>query len=115
MAKMGQVGTVYITGDNPLSDIQGANSFASRHGTEWKSILVESGVHVAGDEPAHAPDAIVMGIKEAVEWALKDSGMSDMDGSPTKRRRWLVGTRYDSSQSNEVRLRLLPLSFTVSN
>jgi len=32
--------------------------------------LVESGVYVAGEEPAHKPDAIMKGVKEAVEWAL---------------------------------------------
>lgn len=65
------ISTVYMVGDNPASDIQGANSFQSRHGSEWKSILVESGIHVAGTEPAHRPDHVVLGVKEAVELALE--------------------------------------------
>lgn len=70
-----EIGTVYMVGDNPESDIQGANSFRSRYGAEWKSILVESGVHVASEEPAYKPHVIVKGVKEAVEWALEDSGV----------------------------------------
>ena len=64
-----------MVGDNPASNIQGANSFTSRHGTEWKSILMESGVHVACEEPVHKPTAIVKGVKEAIEWESKDSGL----------------------------------------
>jgi HAD superfamily hydrolase (TIGR01456 family) len=63
----GKVGTAYVVGDKPDSNIQGANNFTSIHGTEWKSILVETGVHVAGEEPAHAPNAIMKGVREAVE------------------------------------------------
>jgi ribonucleotide monophosphatase NagD (HAD superfamily) len=74
----GKLGTVYMVGDNPSSDIQGANNFTSRLGTEWKSILVESGVHVAGAEPAHKPDAIMKSVKEAVEWALWNAKLSDL-------------------------------------
>jgi ribonucleotide monophosphatase NagD (HAD superfamily) len=51
----GKTGTIHMVGDNPASNIQDANSFTSRHGTEWKSILVESGLHVAGEEPVHNP------------------------------------------------------------
>jgi HAD superfamily hydrolase (TIGR01456 family) len=74
----GKIGTVYMVGDNPASDIQGANNFTSKHGTEWKSILVESGVHVAGELPAHTPNAVMKGVREAVEWALWDSKLSDL-------------------------------------
>lgn len=34
--------------------------------------------HVTGEEPTHKPTAIVEGVKEAVEWTLKDSGLSGM-------------------------------------
>ncbi|PMD66575.1 uncharacterized protein K444DRAFT_579876 [Hyaloscypha bicolor E] len=74
----GKLGTIYMVGDNPSSDIQGANNFTSRLGTEWKSILVESGVHVAGAEPAHKPDAIMKSVKEAVEWAFWNAKLSDL-------------------------------------
>lgn len=64
---------VYMVGDNPLSDIAGANAWNSEHGIEWKSILVESGVYEKGTTPAHVPDMIVAGVKDAVEWAFEDA------------------------------------------
>ena len=78
----GQIGTIYMIGDNPASDIQGANNFKSRHGTVWKSILVESGIHVAGTKPAHEPNTIMKNVKEAVELALRDSKLSDLRHIP---------------------------------
>ncbi|KAM0276955.1 hypothetical protein ACHAQH_006240 [Verticillium albo-atrum] len=63
--------TVFMVGDNPESDIVGANSFQSRIGYRWESILVESGVHVAGTEPMHPPTHISKDVKSAVEWALQ--------------------------------------------
>ncbi|OTB16584.1 hypothetical protein K445DRAFT_21540 [Daldinia sp. EC12] len=65
------VGTVYMVGDNPRSDIAGANAFASRCGYVWKSVLVETGIHVPGDVPAHEPCHIAKNVQEAVEWALR--------------------------------------------
>lgn len=64
------IDTVYMVGDNPSSDIQGANAFHSERGIEWRSILVESGVHVAGTTPAHKPNHIVPDVLEAVKLAL---------------------------------------------
>jgi hypothetical protein len=62
-----------MIGDNPHSDISGANAFRSPTGTvKWKSILVESGVYQAGSVPDVEPDMIVSGVKEAVEWALRE-------------------------------------------
>jgi HAD superfamily hydrolase (TIGR01456 family) len=62
---------VYMIGDNPASDIAGANAFSSPAGIEWKSILVESGVYESGTVPAHQPTAIAKGVKEAVELAFE--------------------------------------------
>ncbi|KAN0115156.1 HAD-superfamily hydrolase [Hyaloscypha variabilis] len=78
----GKIGTVYMVGDNPASDIQGANNFTSKHGTVWKSILVETGIHVAGTKPAYEPNTIVKGVKEAVGWALSDSKLGDLGHIP---------------------------------
>ncbi|KAH7026107.1 HAD-like domain-containing protein, partial [Microdochium trichocladiopsis] len=61
---------VYMIGDNPESDIIGANSFSSRFGASWKSILVETGIYVAGTKPVHEPDHIARDVQTAVEWAL---------------------------------------------
>lgn len=69
---LGPLRRVYMIGDNPESDIRGANSYRSKHGSEWYSILVRSGVY-AGGEPAWTPKMIVDGVKDAVEWGLKSS------------------------------------------
>ncbi|KAF8846845.1 HAD-superfamily hydrolase [Acephala macrosclerotiorum] len=74
------ISTVYMIGDNPASDIQGSKNYRSRYGSEWKSVLVESGVHVAGTEPAHYPTHFAAGVKEAVELAMVQEGYELGDG-----------------------------------
>lgn len=66
---------VYMIGDNPESDIRGANEYRSPHGTVWRSVLVKTGVYRAdeGKEPAYRPDVIVEDVLEAVEWAVEDA------------------------------------------
>ena len=64
---------VYMVGDNPESDIRGANEYQSPHGTEWSSILVKTGVYREGSEPSCKPDVIVEDVGEAVEWAIEDA------------------------------------------
>ncbi|KAK0737564.1 HAD-like domain-containing protein [Apiosordaria backusii] len=75
---------VYMVGDNPESDIAGANGYdgKGRYGTEWVSLLVETGVFnstrmnfVEGD-PRKA-DVINMDVVEAVKWALRNEGWRD--------------------------------------
>jgi HAD superfamily hydrolase (TIGR01456 family) len=63
---------VFMVGDNPESDIRGANSYRSKHGSDWHSILVRTGVYSGGD-PTWAPRTIVDNVKDAVEFALKSS------------------------------------------
>lgn len=70
---------VYMVGDNPESDILGANQYRSEAGSEWCSILVRSGVY-SGGEPAQKPKTVVEDVWEAVQWGLKREGMS-MSGS----------------------------------
>ena len=67
---------VYMVGDNPESDIRGANEYHSPHGTEWKSILVRTGVWSKDrdGEPKYRPTAIVDDAKAAVQWALEREG-----------------------------------------
>jgi HAD superfamily hydrolase (TIGR01456 family) len=50
---------VYMVGDNPASDIAGGNNYDSPYGTDWASILVETGVFVKDTTPAHQPRKIV--------------------------------------------------------
>ncbi|KAJ5174756.1 uncharacterized protein N7482_000633 [Penicillium canariense] len=63
---------VYMIGDNPESDIRGANSYRSETGSSWQSILVRTGVY-SGGEPAWTPHTIADDVQQAVQWALKTS------------------------------------------
>jgi HAD superfamily hydrolase (TIGR01456 family) len=66
---------VYMVGDNPESDIRGANNYESPHGIDWVSLLVRTGVYQdrPGHKPAYEPRAIVDDVRAAVQYALKDS------------------------------------------
>ena len=66
---------VYMVGDNPESDILGANEFNSPAGSLWQSILVKSGVY-SGGEPAHKPQVVVEDVWDAVQWGLEKEGWS---------------------------------------
>ncbi|OXG86108.1 HAD hydrolase [Cryptococcus neoformans A2-102-5] len=57
---------VYMVGDNPASDIAGANA----HG--WSSILVRTGVFhdTHGEKPAFQPTVIADNVEKGVEWAI---------------------------------------------
>jgi HAD superfamily hydrolase (TIGR01456 family) len=78
---------VYMVGDNPESDIMGANNYNSPHGTEWVSVLVKTGVFRETDgekgrydfkaRPELKPKVVVEDVKNAVNWALKDSKWMD--------------------------------------
>ncbi|KAJ5920847.1 hypothetical protein N7466_009173 [Penicillium verhagenii] len=66
---------VYMVGDNPESDIRGANSYRSGYGSKWQSILVRTGVYPGG-KPAWAPTIIADDVQKGVQWALKTSKWS---------------------------------------
>lgn len=64
--------TVYMVGDNPESDIAGANRYEPRiPGAEWRSILVETGIHRAGSKPVVQPHHMARNVTEAVTLALR--------------------------------------------
>ncbi|RAH80302.1 aspartyl-tRNA synthetase [Aspergillus japonicus CBS 114.51] len=69
---------VYMIGDNPESDICGANSYRSGHGSKWHSILVRTGVY-SGGEPTWTPTTIVDNVHRAVEWGIKTSHSATLD------------------------------------
>ena len=71
-----QLKRVYMVGDNPESDIRGANTFKSGRGIEWVSLLTRTGVWQdrPGTVPSWKPRAVVDDVLRAVGWALKDSG-----------------------------------------
>jgi len=72
---MPELGRVYMVGDNPESDIRGANDYESPVGTDWMSVLVKTGVWTADrGPPAHEPRAVVDDVASAVDWALKQEG-----------------------------------------
>lgn len=71
-----QLERVYMVGDNPLSDIQGANMFKSPRGVEWISVLVESGVYKRGQlfPRGGKPKVVVEDVWKGVKWALEMEG-----------------------------------------
>ena len=72
--KLGHLHRVYMVGDNPESDIRGANEFESAHGTDWLSVLVRTGVHKEGMTPKYKPRVVVDDVMAAVKWALEHEG-----------------------------------------
>ncbi|KAF2839048.1 HAD-superfamily hydrolase [Patellaria atrata CBS 101060] len=77
----GKLSRVFMVGDNPESDIRGANNFESPLGTEWFSILVKTGVYEEGEPPSCEPKAIVGDVLDAVQFAVDKSGWRDIDKS----------------------------------
>lgn len=71
---LGNLKRVYMVGDNPASDIAGANNYESPLGTDWASILVQTGVYVEGTKPAYQPRKIVRNVWDAVSWAAAQEG-----------------------------------------
>ncbi|KAL1884216.1 hypothetical protein VTK73DRAFT_5352 [Phialemonium thermophilum] len=76
----GTLSAVYMVGDNPESDIAGANSYRSEVGTHWRSVLVRTGVWSADRAPEETlkdqfkPSVVVNDVREAVRWALEKEG-----------------------------------------
>ena len=72
---------VYMLGDNPASDIRGANDYRSPNSkTEWMSILLRSGVFDETEgPPAYEPRVIKDGVSEGVEWALRREGWPSLN------------------------------------
>lgn len=66
----GDLKTVYMVGDNPASDIRGANGFRSDKGIKWISILVTTGVYKGGLHTGEAKQ-VAGDVLAAVEWAME--------------------------------------------
>ncbi|KAG2519354.1 hypothetical protein JM16_007183 [Phytophthora kernoviae] len=71
--RAGPLQHIYGIGDNPMSDIQGANNA----GDGWTSVLVRSGIYDGTNEPEHAPDVTVDGVYEAIKHIYKREGIDD--------------------------------------
>ena len=68
-----------MVGDNPESDIAGANGYVSERGTEWVSVLVKTGVWSEKRwggrlEGVLEPKVVVEDVGAAVKWALAREG-----------------------------------------
>lgn len=82
----GGLRTVYMVGDNPSSDIEGANRYTAlkNGGAEWVGVLVETGVWRAGKfgdaqlQRGKRPSKIVGDVKAAVKAALEREGWGGM-------------------------------------
>ncbi|KAK4057079.1 hypothetical protein OIO90_001979 [Microbotryomycetes sp. JL221] len=63
-------GKVFMVGDNPASDIAGANGFG------WDSILVRTGVFKGykPEEAKHVPTVVKEDVLDGVRWALEREG-----------------------------------------
>ncbi|GAA5974993.1 hypothetical protein JCM11641_006794 [Rhodosporidiobolus odoratus] len=63
-------GRVYMVGDNPASDIAGANNFG------WESILLQTGVFRGSkaEEAEHVPTVVKRDVLEGIKWALEREG-----------------------------------------
>ena len=74
-----EISNYYMIGDNPLSDIEGANRRGKENlqksGTNnWRSILVKTGVWKEGADTNNA-DYVVDDMKAAYELILKEEGL----------------------------------------
>lgn len=67
-----------MVGDNPESDIRGANEFVSPQGVDWASVLVGTGVWNGKEGgalgPKYVPRKEVDDVFGAVRWALREEG-----------------------------------------
>lgn len=58
----------YMIGDNPATDIQGAN----RAGEHWYSVLTRTGMYTAQEnDPTHPADAVVEDAVKALDWIIQ--------------------------------------------
>jgi len=62
---------VYMIGDNPASDIQGANNYKSPRGIAWYSLLVATGVWEKGTTPEFTPTHSLDNVQDAVNFVLE--------------------------------------------
>jgi ribonucleotide monophosphatase NagD (HAD superfamily) len=71
-----------MIGDNPESDIRGANLADETSSLAWRSVLVETGVHKAGTTPEYPPTETKTNVWEAVRWAVGHETKVDIGELP---------------------------------
>jgi ribonucleotide monophosphatase NagD (HAD superfamily) len=79
---LGHLKRVYMVGDNPASDIAGGNDYQSPYGTDWASVLVETGVYKKGTTPSPQPRKIVSDVYDAVSWAVAQEKWTSSTDAP---------------------------------
>lgn len=79
---LGHLKRVYMVGDNPASDIAGGNDYRSPYGTDWASVLVETGVYQKGTKPTPQPRKIVGDVWDAVSWAVEQENWVSSANTP---------------------------------
>jgi ribonucleotide monophosphatase NagD (HAD superfamily) len=62
---------IYMIGDNPDSDIKGAN----KAGAHWSSILVQTGIYDTAQELEHHPHVHAPTVKEAIQHIYEENGL----------------------------------------
>jgi len=95
--------TVYMIGDNPESDVRGANSWQSPEGIEWRSILVGTGVYNMNTRPSCTPWATCKSILRAVDMAARTSGWHDgpEDYVKIRRRDRIIRLKRDRGEQRQ--------------
>ena len=93
----GRLKTVYMIGDNPASDIKGANDFTSSGlaNLQWKSMLVKTGVWSRernGDPDPYPSEGIFEDVATAVSFALRQESKKagGIGGCGDEARRWEI-------------------------
>jgi hypothetical protein len=71
----GSLTEVFMIGDNPKSDIEGANNFQSAQNVNWNSVLVGTGIWKLG-QPDEFPQWYSPNVKDAVNGVLMRKGLS---------------------------------------
>lgn len=64
---------VFMVGDNPESDIAGANGYRSEFGSKWTSVLIKTGVWREGAPLPHVPHTVQDDVLSAVMWAVEEA------------------------------------------
>lgn len=69
--------SIYMVGDNPESDIRGANDYnkSPTGSSQWHSILVRTGVYDGERKPAYEPNVTVQDVWDAVSYGLRNEGV----------------------------------------
>jgi len=74
----------YMVGDNPTSDMEGVRRANIHHRdstTEWRGVLVRTGVYKEGDE-TNGAHVVVDGIEQAVDWILEREAEDNGTAAP---------------------------------